>query len=161
MVERVTRRMGAIKKLLESASGLQIPQNRVQANFDEELATGQLLESGTFQKQAGWTRQALSKAVNARRVFFLEVQGVRAYPAFYLDLRYNRKDLEAVTRLLGDLSGGSKWSFFTTPKGSLARPAVEGTSRTAAAGAPRTPLQALEDGDVELVKNAAAGHAHR
>jgi hypothetical protein len=107
MVERVTRRMGAIKKLLESASGLQIPQNRVQANFDEELATGQLLESGTFQKQAGWTRQALSKAVNARRVFFLEVQGVRAYPAFYLDLRYNRKDLEAVTRLLGDLSGVS------------------------------------------------------
>ena len=164
IVERVTRRMGAIKRLLESSSGIQAPQDEVQATFDSELAKGELLESSHFQERAGWTRQALSKAVLAGRLFYLEVAGVRAYPAFYLDLRYNRKDVEAVTKLLGDLSGGSKWLFFTTPKGSLARPksgSRTGTGSASRVAAPRTPLQALEDGDVELVKRFAAGHAHR
>ena len=158
-----------------TSSSVQACQNKIQATFDSELATGQLLQSGDFRARAGWTRQALGKLVVAGRLFYVEVGGVRAYPAFYLDLRYSRKDLEDVTKLLGDLSGGSRWLSFTTPKGSLARSefseqAPRGFSdvargrsdpATRAPAIPRTPLQALEDGDVEMVKRAAAGHAQR
>lgn len=153
---------------------VEAPQNKAQASFDLELATGELLESADFLERAGWTHRSLGKALLAARVFRVEVAGVQAYPAFYLDPRYKRKDVEAATKLLGDLSGGSKWLFFTTPKGSLARPTSSQhapTKSKAAAGgvgrslpAPviaRTPLQALEDGDVQLVKRAAAGYAQR
>ena len=151
--------------------------DKVQSTFDDLLARGELLESAEFQEQARWTRQALSRAVLAGRVFYLEVGGgIRAYPAFYLDPRYSRKDVESVTKLLGDISGGAKWLFFTTPKGSLASP--NGASAEARApnkprtkptsganhqlaGGPRTPLRALEDGDVELVKRSAKAYAAR
>ena len=114
VIHRVTRKLGAIRHLLEKAATSQAPKDEVQATFDSELATGQLLESAAFQARAGWSRQALSKAIHAHRVFYLEVGGVRACPSFYQDLRYNRKDVEAVTKMLGNLSGGSKSLFFTT-----------------------------------------------
>ena len=171
----------SIQRALESAARVETaPQNSVQSTFDDLLANGELLESAEFQKQAGWTRQALSRAVLAGRIFYIEVEGIRAYPAFYLDLRYNRKDVESVTKLLGDISGGSKWLFFTALKGSLAiagavsaeaRGAPEAKTRSkqlagraeleAVPGVPRTPLQALEDGDVELVKRSAKAYAER
>jgi len=162
LVDRVTRQIGAIRRALVKVSSTEAPQNRVQSTFEALLARGELLESSRFRERAGWTRQALSKAVLAGRVFYLEVGAIRAYPAFYLDLRYNRKDVEAVTRLLGDLSGGAKWLFFTTPKASLARldaerPAGQALSTRQA----RTPLRALEDGYLDRVKRAAIGYATR
>lgn len=110
------------------------------------VASGHLLSSGELGQRLGWTRQALSKALQARRVFFLESAGERYYPAFYADGRVERRHLEAVSKLLGDLPGGAKWLFFTMPKGSLSG---------------RTPLQALARGGLAAVKVAAEGYADR
>lgn len=112
----------------------------------ELAARGELLPPAAFVERMDWTRQALSKALAARRVFFVESQGERLYPAFYADPHLERRHLEAVTRRLGDLPGGSKWMFFTTPKGSLSR---------------LTPLQALRRGHLAQVLDAAAGFAER
>ncbi len=96
-----------------------------------------LLDSSDFANRLNWTRQALSKALRANRVFSLEVRGNRYFPAFFTDPRHERRHLEAVSRLLGDVPGGSKWLFFTTPKGSLAG---------------LTPIQALDKGQLVAVK---------
>ncbi len=124
----------------------------VSASFEALLREGALLDSARFQERAGFSRQALSKAVGAKRLFYVEVGAIRGYPAFYLDPQLQRKQVETVCKLLGDLSGGSKWLFFTTPKGSLARQAT---------GQARTPLEALADGDLAKVKLAASGYAQR
>jgi hypothetical protein len=99
-----------------------------------------LLDSGTFTKRLNWTRQALSKALLANRVFFVEARGDRYFPAFFTDPQHERRHLEAVSRTLGDLPGGSKWLFFTTPKGSLSG---------------LTPVEALDKGQLVAVKAAA------
>lgn len=110
------------------------------------LAHGRVMPAADFARRMRWSRQALSKALQSRRVFFLESGGERCYPAFYLDAKLDRGKLEAVTRLLGDLPGPSKWLFFTQPKASLA-------------GA--TPLEALARGKVAAVRAAAEGYAQR
>lgn len=101
-----------------------------------------MLESGAFITRLGWTRQALSKALAARRVFLVEHREARYFAAFYADKRYDRRDLEAITKLLGDLPGGAKLQFWLNPRGSLSK---------------RTPLQALERGQLAAVKAAAEG----
>jgi hypothetical protein len=100
----------------------------------------ELLDSSNFTKRLNWTRQALSKALRANRVFFLEVRGDRYFPAFFTDPRHERRHLEVVSRMLGDVPGGGKWLFFTTPKGSLSG---------------LTPIQALDKGQLVAVKAAA------
>jgi hypothetical protein len=85
-------------------------------------------------------RQALSKALAARRVFFVEHQGARYYPSFFADPKYERRQIETVSKALGDLPGGAKLAFMTTPKASLAG---------------RTPLEALAVGEVAAAKAAA------
>jgi deoxyribodipyrimidine photolyase-like uncharacterized protein len=100
----------------------------------------ELLDSSNFTKRLNWTRQALSKALRANRVFFLEARGDRYFPAFFTDPRHERRHLEAVSRMLGDVPGGGKWLFFTTPKGSLSG---------------LTPIQALDKGQLVAVKAAA------
>lgn len=122
------------------------------AAFDALLHEGALLDSAAFLERAGFTRQALSKAVLANRLFYVEVGPRRGYPAFYADPALQRKQIEAVCKLLGDLSGASKWLFFITPKGSLAGQE---------SGEARTPLQALRAGEFAKVKTAAAGFAQR
>ena len=100
----------------------------------------------------GIGRQAMSKAVTANRLFYVDLGARRGYPAFYADASLQRRQVEAVSKLLGKLSGGSGFLFFSTPKGSMARPE---------SGQARTPLQALRAGDFERVKRAAAGYAQR
>jgi hypothetical protein len=100
----------------------------------------ELLDSSNFTKRLNWTRQALSKALRANRVFFLEARGDRYFPAFFTDPLHERRHLEAVSRMLGDVPGGGKWLFFTTPKGSLSG---------------LTPIQALDKGQLVAVKAAA------
>jgi hypothetical protein len=100
----------------------------------------ELLDSSNFTKRLNWTRQALSKALRANRVFFLEARGDRYFPAFFTDPRHERRHLEAVSRMLGDVPGSGKWLFFTTPKGSLSG---------------LTPIQALDKGHLGAVKAAA------
>jgi hypothetical protein len=110
------------------------------------IREGALLRSAEFISQLNWTRQALSKALAAHRVFFVEVEGARYYPAFFADPRYERRHVEAISRLLGDLPGMSKLQFMTTPKGSLSN---------------QTPLQAVEKGLLAAVKVAAESFAER
>ena len=106
---------------------------------------GQLLTPVEFQKLMGWaTRQAVWKAAESNRVFYLTYKAERYFPAFYGDPSYDRKHLEAVTKVLGDLPGGSKLQFFLTRKGSLGGD---------------TPLQALAAGRVAKVKDVAAAFA--
>jgi hypothetical protein len=116
------------------------PENAVGAM----VAKGELLDPAAFSERLGWTRQALSKALAANRVFYVEHGRTRYYPAFYADSRYERRQLEGVTRLLGDLPGGAKLQFFLNPRGSLNK---------------TTPLQALARGQLAAVKSAAEGFA--
>ena len=108
----------------------------------------------------GWSAEDVTLAELARRVFALESDNAKAYPAFYSDPRYAREQLEAITIALGDLPGGSKWVFFTTPKGSLAAPGAW-TKDGREDGTARTPLQALAQGDFELTKRTALAYAER
>jgi len=106
---------------------------------------GQLVTPVEFQELMGWaTRQAVWKAAESHRVFYLEYKAQRYFPTFYGDPAYDRRHLEAVTKILGDLPGGSKLQFFLTRKGSLGGV---------------TPLQALADGRVAKVKGIAAAFA--
>jgi hypothetical protein len=105
----------------------------------------QLVTPSEFQDLMGWgTRQAVWKAVDSHRVFYLSYKAERYFPTFYGDPAYDRKHLEAVTKMLGDLPGGSKLQFFLTRKGSLGGD---------------TPLQALAAGRVAKVKDVAAAFA--
>ena len=129
----------------------------VQATFERLLATGELLDQATFlESKPGWTVRSLARALRQHRLFRLEVGGVRAYPAFYADRRYDIHTLETVCKLLGDIPDGSRWLFFTQPKGSLAIPANQGQR-----GVPRTPLQAIEAGEFDLVMRSAIGFSQR
>ena len=106
---------------------------------------GQLVPPELFRELMGWTtRQAVWKAVDSQRVFYIDHKAERYFPTFYADPAYVRKHLEAVTQVLADLPGGSKLEFFLTRKGSLGG---------------ETPLQALAAGRVDKVRDVAAGFA--
>jgi hypothetical protein len=115
-------------------------------NLERLVFTGTLIKAKELMEQLGWTRQALSKARKAQRVFSVEIKGDNYYPSFFADPRYERKHLEAVSQTLGDLPGTSKLQFMLTPKASLDS---------------QTPLEALDKGKVSDVKIAAEGFAGR
>lgn len=129
--------------------------------FDRLMTDGQIVDSAEFQRRAGISRQALSKAVAARRLFYLEFGGRRGYPAFFLDPAFNRADLETVSKLLGDIAGGTKFSFFNTSRGSLAIAGKVVDGVLTQNGVPRTPLQAIRDGDLARVRAAAVATTDR
>lgn len=110
-----------------------------------DLAEGRLLGAAAMRERLGISRQALSAALRAQRLFALSgPSGDYLYPAFFADPGLDRAVLEKVCRALGGLPGGAKWEFFTTPKGSLGR---------------KTPLQALAKGRIDAVLAAAAAFA--
>jgi hypothetical protein len=120
---------------------------RPMANLSEQVVKkGEAVSPGEFIERMSWSRQALSKALNSNRVFFLSHQNERYYPAFFFDERYERKHLESVSKELGDTPGVSKWLFFTSPKASLG-----GVS----------PLAALERGQLNDVLNSAHAYLDR
>jgi hypothetical protein len=92
------------------------------------------------------TRQALSKAVKAHRLFAVEAAGERLYPAFFADAHLDRRQVEHVAKELGELPGWQKWEFFTTPKASLGG---------------LTPVEALKRGRYSETRRAAIGFAER
>lgn len=117
----------------------------VLSSNEELIGKGQLLDARAFQELMGWsTRQALSKAVQTNRVFYVTHKAERYFPAFYGDSALERSHLETVSRILGDLPGGSKLQFFLAPKRSL-----DG----------QTPLQALAAGRFSKVKDIASAFA--
>jgi len=132
-------------------------QDEMNRTLRRLVATGQLLCGAGFLERTGWAPETLNAAVLPHGLFFLAVDGVRMYPAFYADRRYRIDALESTSRNLDGVSDGAKWLFFTQPKGSLALPAASGQE----AGTPRTPLQAIEAGDVEAAARAAIGFSQR
>ena len=134
------------KPAAQAASKQDDARNALVLDTTEAMVNkGQLLTPAEFQKLMGWTsRQAVWKAAQSNRVFYLTYQSKRYFPAFYGDPIYERKHLEAVTKVLGDLPGGSKLQFFLTHKGSLGG---------------ETPLQALATGRAAKVKDVAAAFA--
>lgn len=113
-----------------------------QARRVKDAANHKLLSSGEMAARIGVTTQALSAAVRAQRMFVLAgPSGGNFFPAFFADTKYDRPVLAKVSKMLGGLSGGSKWDFFTTPRISLKG---------------RTPLEALAKGNIEEVMAAAA-----
>jgi len=108
---------------------------------------GQLLTSAQICERLGISRQALSKAVRDRRMFWIGgPRGAQWYPSFFSDDTANRRDLEQVSVVLGDLPGAVKWQFFTTPKHSLKG---------------QTPVGALGRGASDIVLRTAAEAAER
>jgi hypothetical protein len=105
-----------------------------------------LVTPARFCEETGMSLGALEQRLRARRVFAVEQHGQVYFPAFYLHKRYDRRQLESVCRVLGDLPGGSKLQFFINPRGSLGG---------------RTPLEALVDGQLALVRRAAQGFLER
>lgn len=106
----------------------------------------EFVEAKEFARRRGWSEEALTRAHRASRVFCFEADGLLVYPAFFLDPRYDVRQLESVCKRLGALPGGSKWQFFVTRKGSLG-------------GA--TPLEALLAGDFAAVMLSAEGFRDR
>ena len=113
---------------------------------DDLVARKEVISSGEFTDILQISRQALSKAVKANRIFSVEVGGENYYPAFFADPAIDRRKLERVSKLLGELSGWQKWQFFTNPKASLEN---------------LTPLEALKKGHYERVATAVLGFAER
>ncbi len=87
---------------------------------ERDVEAGRLVSPATLTARLGITPQALSAAVRARRMFALTgPSGERLYPWFFADAKYERRDLEKVSKALGGLAGSVKWAFFMTPKISL------------------------------------------
>ncbi|MES2297241.1 MAG: hypothetical protein V4582_09370 [Pseudomonadota bacterium] len=113
----------------------------------QHVKAGTLLPVSAMVNRLGISKQAVSKALKEHRWFCVDgPAGTHLYPAFFADGKYDRRELEKVSKALGELPGPSKWQFFTTPKVSLNG---------------RTPLVALANGDVKPVLVAAAGFAER
>ena len=105
-----------------------------------------LVDREKFGEDAGLSPLALERALRASRMFGCELHGREYIPHFFLDKRYDRRQMASVCKLLGGLPSGSKLQFFSTPKGSLGG---------------QTPLDALADRRFAAVRRAAQGFAER
>ena len=128
-----------------AVAGLRLAAEQRWIEYARELVgAGTLLGAPEFAARLRWGDRALNHALAVNRVFFVDCQGVHLFPAFYADPQYRRQQLEAVSRTLGALPGGSKWQFFTSLKGSLGG---------------CTPLEAMVRGDFRQVTMAAEAFA--
>ena len=121
-------------------------KNQARIVRDDLVARKAVVSSGELTAALNISRQALSKAIQANRLFAVNVGNERYYPVFFADPTLERGKLERVSRVLGEMAGWEKWCFFTTPKGSLGK---------------LTPLDALKKGMYHEVLAAATGFAER
>lgn len=148
-ITTLSRQFDHIRETLQSQQAVRNAEAAVRQSdrhLRDLLEARGLMNPTEFASRLCWSRQALSKALQARRVFFVELNGSRYYPAFFADPNYERRHLEALCKLLGDLPGGAKLQFMFAPKGSL-----DGL----------TPLEALAKGQIAAAKSAATGFAQR
>lgn len=102
---------------------------------------GLLVPGAQLASRLQMTPQGLHHALKAKRIFTMPgPSGELLYPAFFADQKQDRKTLEKVSKMLGDLPGAAKWDFFMSPRMSLGK---------------RTPLEALAKGKLEAVMAAA------
>jgi hypothetical protein len=108
---------------------------------------GLLLTSAQLCERLGISRQAVSKAVKDKRMFWVDgPSGAQWYPDFFANAQAHRRDIERVSVALADLPGAAKWQFFTTPKHSLGG---------------QTPVAAVGAGELEQVVRTAAEFKER
>ncbi|MCE3607573.1 hypothetical protein LXA47_28800 [Massilia sp. P8910] len=110
------------------------------------IAKGEFLASGELQRLLHIKRASISAAVKAGRMFaVVGPSGNNYYPAYFADERLDRRALEKVARVLGQLPGASKHYFFTAKSIALNS----------------TPLDALRDGRLEEVLTVATSFTER
>ena len=142
----VFRRIAVLLAAQDAESLLSAARKQAHEVRDDLVARKAVISSAELTGTLQISRQALSKAVKANRIFSVEVGGENYYPGFFADPAIDRRKLERVSKTLGELSGWRKWQFFTTPKASLEN---------------LTPLEALKKGQYERVVITAAGFAER
>lgn len=147
-IRRAPRGTGVMRKAASTEADWDsvVDQDKIIDGRQVLVRAKKLLSSADFLPKWGRTKQALSKAVASGRIFTVDVGAATYYPAFYLDPRYDSKQLATVTQALGTLPGWSKWQFFTTQSDYL-----DGV----------TPLAALARGRVEEVKKLAVAFIER
>jgi len=64
-----------------------------------------LVDRAKFLTEAGLSAVQLDRALLANRVFLVRLHGQEYIPDFFLDERYDRRQLQAVCKVLGDLPG--------------------------------------------------------
>lgn len=117
-----------------------------QIRLKQALATGELVDEHSLVERLGWDARQLEAAIASRRIFFLECEGSRCFPAFFCDEVCDPRQVQSVSEALGTATAGGKWQFFSTPKGSLGG---------------CTPLKALARGQFRAVGDAALAFAER
>jgi len=131
----------------ESSAGEDVHgPRRIAGSMRARVQRKELLRPAEFAEARGVSKQAVSKAQREKRIFYVEVDGAQYVPQFYLDEQLERRQIEQITRDLGDLPGPSKLQFFVNPKHSLGG---------------ETPLKALSRGKFEQVRASARGFAER
>jgi hypothetical protein len=117
------------------------------AALQERIARGELLTAEAFQRATGMSADALDEAERGGRVFSILGPDCAAfYPAFYVDLHYDRQQIELVAQQLAGLPPTVKYHFFV--------------SRAFTLGS-KTPLEALLAGRLDDVLRAAIEYAER
>ena len=122
------------------------PRDTIRPTLARAWARGQLVTEEVFLSKSGLSAAQLAAAPIENRLFYIEFQHTRSYPAFFLDATLPVGSASEVSHLLGSRSPGGKFLFFTQPNAFLAL----------APDTSRTPLEALRDGDVERVKRLAS-----
>lgn len=117
-----------------------------QTRLKRALAAGELVDEHSLVARLGWDTRQLEAAIASHRIFFLECDGSRCFPAFFCDEVYDPRQVQSVSEELGSVTAGGKWQFFSTPKGSLGG---------------CTPLMALARGQFRAVGDAALAFAER
>ena len=111
--------------------------------FSQLVSEGEILSPVEFQRRMGWSAEDVTLAELARRVFALESDNAKAYPAFYSDPRYAREQLEAITIALGDLPGVAKDPFGVVKKTHLLPPERSPSATVIASSCSRAYLGSL------------------
>lgn len=112
----------------------------------DRASTINLISEVDFARLLRRRPSSLNDAIRSCSIFFIEQDGQRRYPSFFVDSAFRRRDLYLICRRLGALPGGSKLQFFTQAKASLGG---------------ITPLEALHRGMMSQVLRSAEGFAVR
>jgi hypothetical protein len=112
----------------------------------DATTSDQLIGEAEFLDRLNCSAESISTAVANGTIFFVMKGRQKLYPSFFADSAYERWQLAAVTTLLKNLDGFTKWQFFVTGKGSLGG---------------LTPLAALRPGRLRQVTATAEGFAER
>lgn len=110
------------------------------------IERGELISRNELVSRLGGNRRWVADALRSGRLFsFRAPSGVEYFPAFFADSSYDRRSLGRVVRELAGLPSPSIYHFFMSKSVMLRM----------------TPLEALAEGRVKSVLDAARGFAER